>query len=68
MKVGDLVRMCESDDVLGIVVSVTPPDALIRKKPSWYRAKTRVGIAWSDDGGNVVWEPSSWLEVISESR
>jgi len=60
MNVGDLVRMEDSDLVVGIVVNLGP----VPHRPS---TRNRVGVMWTD-GEGVDYEPVAWLEVINESR
>ena len=60
MKVGDLVRMEDSDLVVGIVVNLGP----VPHRPN---TLNRVGVMWTD-GEGVGYEPVAWLEVINESR
>tara|TARA_R100000152_G_C6677648_1_gene112334 strand:- start:411 stop:608 length:198 start_codon:yes stop_codon:yes gene_type:complete len=65
MKIGDLVTMPgAADQSIGVVVSVTPP----KGKPQWWYRGRRVAILWCDGYGEIDWEPSTWLEVVSESR
>ena len=59
MKVGDLVRMEDSDFVIGLVVDLGP----IPHRPN---TRNRVGVLWTD-GNGIDYEPKAWLEVIDES-
>ena len=67
MKVGDLVKMIggclrEGDelDAVGIIVGV--------REPTDTTYLRRVCVRWSDGHGQLDWEPTDWLEVISENR
>ena len=69
MKIGDLVIMpgsCYRDEngspATGIILR-TKPDGINRGTPRL----TRVRVYWIEDAA-PAWEPSEWLEVISESR
>ena len=62
MKPGDLIHMPgqtllagEEVPAIGIVID-TEPRHLNDK---------RVGVMWTDNWGEVDWEPKAWLEVIS---
>ena len=71
MKVGDLVVVTGTSpehQTTGVIISTEPPESLVRRKSSWYKAKQRVGVLWADGGGRIDWERTSWLEVISERR
>ena len=70
MKVGDLVAMLSGelpqeyeDNTVGIVVDTDDPWA--QRRITKYR---RIGIMWADGGGTIDYEPTDWLEVISEIR
>ena len=70
MKAGDLVVMLSGglpqkyeDNAVGIVVD--PEDPWARRRITKYR---RIGIMWSDGDGDIDYEPTEWLEVISETR
>ena len=65
MKVGDLIHMPgqtllpgEEVSGLGIVIDDDPPASVSKK---------RIGIMWTDNWGNVDYEPRDWLEVLSEA-
>ena len=60
MKVGDLVKMEDSDLVVGIVVNLGP----VPHRPN---TRNRVGVMWTDRE-RIQLEPVAWLEVINESR
>ena len=71
MKVGDLVIVIGTSPeslCTGVIISTEPPESLVRRKSSWYKAKQRVGVLWADGGGRTDWESRDWLEVISERR
>ena len=58
MKAGDLVakdHFRSDPDTVGIVVD----SKIIRN---------RIAVLWPNKGGEVVYEPITFLEVISESR
>ena len=59
LGLGDLVIMKNCDDTLGIIVDL---EGAIPHRPN---SRNRVGILWSD-GDGVDYEPSAWLEVVSE--
>jgi hypothetical protein len=60
MKIGDLVRMEDSDFVIGLVIDLGP----VPHRPN---TCNRVGVLWTD-GNGIDYEPKAWLEVIDESR
>ncbi len=60
MKIGDLVRMEDSDFVIGLVVDLGP----VPHRPN---TRNRVGVLWTD-GNGIDYEPKAWLEVIDESE
>ena len=65
MKVGDLVHMPNSQWNLGAGIVAKMPYI----GPNGEQQQTpRVGVYWPDGGGEIDWEPLTWLEVISESR
>lgn len=71
MKAGDLVVMPHAvrthggeDNAIGIVVD--PEDPWDRRGIA--QGYKRIGIMWSDGGGTIDYEPTDWLEVISEAR
>jgi len=62
MKPGDLIHMPgqtllngEEVPAIGVVIDIEPR----------HLHDKRVGIMWTDNWGNVDWEPKAWLEVIS---
>ena len=70
MKAGDLVVMPHTvhthgneDNTIGIVVD--PEDPWDKRGITKYK---RIGIMLSDGGGTIDYEPTDWLEVISETR
>ena len=65
MKVGDLVRMPNSQWNLGIGIVAKMPYV----GPNGEQQQTpRVGGIWLEGDGCVDFEPMCWLEVISETR
>ena len=65
MKEGDLIHMpgqalLNGEEVpsIGVVIDTHP------RHPN----DKRVGIMWTDNWGEVDWEPKAWLEVISRPQ
>ena len=66
MKVGDLVIM--GREILPVGATHTVGIIVADDYPNLGRSRKRIGVAWTDGGGAVDYEPRAWLEVISESR
>ena len=72
MKAGDLIHMPGQSLIPGISaewpsVGIVIDADVISTYGDPRGGKGRIGVMWTDNWGNVDYEPKKWLEVLSEA-